>query len=59
MNSDPRIFLIEFAKVIISSPRQGLEKDEPEGVRIVTLQMTDTLANEITKKLIEIADLLT
>jgi len=49
---DYRIYLKDLADSFDSADRLGNVKDEPEGVRYI--QMSDTLAHEISSKLMKI-----
>ncbi len=48
-----RAYLIDLAKAIDQVPRQGLDKDDPEGSKVIVV--SDTLARKISDKLRDIA----
>lgn len=54
MRDEDKLFLLETSKVLSVAQRFGADGDSPEGTCWV--QMSDTLANELAKRLDEIAN---
>ena len=52
---NPVLRLQEYARIFREAPRQGANRDKPEGSR--TIELSETLALQIAKDLESIADL--
>jgi hypothetical protein len=52
-DENDKAYLVDLASAIDAVPRQGLDKDDPEGSRVIVV--SDTLARKISDKLREIS----